>query len=262
MTFLIVVLALLATIVLGVFFHLWHQAKGKQELARSDWEGLMNRASYLQSCITLMALILGGGWGLYTWAIQWEEHKKNASEAELISLQINVSAHQEFPPKTNQRKEFFIAGKVIFKNTGTRRTTIRLADGPLFVSQIYSSKIGSGTLKHPNELTDQSEREAACDEARTRPERPLKVFLSRPSVDGRPDIEVQAEIRPGEEDEFHFILRVQHRGTYAVIFSSEISEDEEKRAQPIPENLGPCIDKNRKPMKPRWESAAAFVEVK
>lgn len=65
------------------------------------------------------------------------------------------------------------------------------------------------------------------------------------------------EIRPGEEDQFHFIVRVKNRGTYALIFSSI---DEESKARPLPEDLGPCVPSTKDPMKPRWESSASFVE--
>lgn len=204
---------------------------------------------------------------MYTWLTQ--------SYEQMPGVQINIKAQQEHPPEG--RGLFFIGGDITIKNAGTKRTRLRLADGPLFVALVEEpDKAPTGTTaQDPKNFTAKE-----CSDGKLSLEHnPHRFWLSRPKADGRADIELQDEIRPGEEDVFHFLVRVQKAGTYAVMFSSELPTGEETYAWPYEEDQGSCAQKqpsnrwtkfwttlffipNRdNGPHPRWESAASFVNV-
>lgn len=252
----VVLTSVTSVLVIMTYIGIWRRAKSKNDLLQSDWTKLKDIASYIQSCVTVLVLFLGAGWAVYTWKTQWDDHK----ESEKAALQVNISAHQEYPPGTTPKNTFFIGGDIVIKNAGASRTKIGLADGPLFVARVHSSKsIPAGTLRDPKNPQDV---EAACTEGKIQFDPSQRFWLSRPLVNDpqRPDIELQDEIRPGEEDVFHFVVKVTGPGTYAIIFSSALTDQEEKDALPYPPANSLCPDARKSPH-PRWESAAYFVEV-
>lgn len=239
---LIVFFALLAVSVLFTYWYMWFKRR-KQD--STNLEKLTDKASYLQSCITVVALIIGAGWVVYTWKIQWEDHLQSTKAA----IQIEISASQARPPK---EQGLFIAGDITIKNAGTRTEILHFNEGPLFVAKVNSIPIFDATRP----VTE------SCNDDRVVLGTSKRFWLSRPQVPAQPDprpyIELGDEIRPGVTDVFHFLIRVAEPGTYALMLSLDVPSKESQG--PEVEFDNPC-DRKKPKYQNRWESPAAFVAV-
>lgn len=251
MIFMIVLLTLAAAALIAVHIGMWLSTKGKKNLAPGGWTDLKDMSSYVQSCITVVVLILGAGWAVYTWKTQWDDHKESeqrTQEGEKAAIEIEISAKQITPPNTKPNNGWFIGGDITIKNAGTRTEWLKFDKGPLFVARIKSIPNFNKEPKGTN----------PCEERKLILDTPKAFWLSRPQISDRPDIEVGDEIRPGATDVYHFLINVAQPGTYAVILSLDVPSKESQG--PALEFYNPCDHRTLK-YQNRWESSAFFVEV-
>lgn len=222
---------------------------------RDNLTALNAASSHIKDFATVMALLIGALWALYTWYAQWRDHLASVAPG----LQERVFAKQIYPVGTSRNDGLFIGGCVAIKNAGNKLEYLPLADAPLFVAQVKSESIPVGIDSLPTQASDGS----GCKNGRLELDTPKRFVFSRPVIDGRQNIFLGDQIRPGVTEVFHFMVKVTKPGVYAVLFSAKQPEEKEHwDTENGPTEWGACEDK-RKEVKQqfRWESPTYFVEV-
>ncbi len=120
------------------YVRIWLSAEAKKDFTGFGFDNitaLKDASSYLQSGVTVLILIGGAGWGLYTWFLQNESHRASlapAIEVRIFAEQVTLQNQQEFlsedkglVDKGNTR---LIKGFVTIKNVGTQKTGVQLCE--------------------------------------------------------------------------------------------------------------------------------------
>lgn len=204
-----------------------------------NFEKFKNLSAGLQSIAAIVALAIAAAWAWYTWGIQRQDRRQSLFPA----IEITISAKQETSIRVNRSNERLIRGCITIRNVGTQTTIIPLTEwdkpksdksrqathGPIFIAKAKPTK--------KNKMQFGEEQ---------------ILWLSKPVAAGRPDIELQDEIRPQATDHYEFLAWVREPGIYAVMFSTGLDETEIKRMR----DAGIDVDYDW-----RWEQTT-FVKVK
>lgn len=184
---------------------------------KSSWN-IQYMLACIQSFLAVLALLFANGW--------WTTYQS--------ALEITLTANQD---KEWDGGEYLIRGEIKIKNVGLKSANLNMENGALFIAPVQSIPEGVDAQARENQ------------NGKIRLGKSKKIWLSRPCVDDltRPNIEYEDQFRPGATDVFHFMLKVQQPGTYAILFSPA----------PNPEEKGTVPGVSN----PRWEPPTIFVDV-
>jgi hypothetical protein len=284
------------------YFVVWRNQGKRNNTSMLQWKGpenIKDAASYYQSGVTVIILVAGACWGIYTWNIQYSGYKESLAPA----LEVRISACQKeiILQDALLDKDFLIKypraqlidGFVSVKNVGSLKTTLQTcecvhsvkdditnSDRDIFSGLCEVPKYGRTPRESIPSCIKQSQSKAGeaaqakgpivisrvyIKDARMQFVQTGRFWLTRSSVDNRPDVLPYDEIRPQAEDKFEFVVSVPEPGLYAVMFTSPLDDEELDRMK----GLGPDnealehmtkADQDERGWRLRWD-ATTFVEV-
>jgi hypothetical protein len=154
------IITLVSVLLVGsAYVTIWFRAKAKNVFAGFECKNLTELKDvslFLQGGVTVLILIIGAGWGLYTWAIQNQNYRANqeaerkkeianqvAEKHKYISsvapaLEVRIFAQEstsryrnsvfEDRFRTEHPRARLITGWVSIKNVGAQKTNVRLCE--------------------------------------------------------------------------------------------------------------------------------------
>lgn len=161
----------------------------------ANHEKLKNMAGAIQSFIVSIAIVIGGGWGLYKFTIL----------EDVVSLDIQIKASQIVDP-TSSRPVVLVVVKV--KNNGSRHIRLDLSKNPLLIQRVHI--LDSGELVAKNTW------------------KPLFYSKLMDNYDDYTFIQSQG-VAPKSIKAITFLQELDVPGTYFINFQSPIQQHHEDK---------------------------------
>jgi hypothetical protein len=153
-------------------------------------ERFKDLSAAVQSCVVSIAVLVGGGWTLYTFIATDEAEQARRRLFQQAQILIKITA--SYLPF--EEKKHCIASVVAITNTGTRDVFLDYSNGPYSVAKVAFDARGNSSLG---------------------PELRQKSLFSQSRV-----------LRSGETVEYPFFVRVEEPGVYVVRFQVPLPEKE------------------------------------
>jgi hypothetical protein len=156
----------------------------------SPHEGFKNLAAGIQSWIISIAVLVGGGWTLYTFVVL--EATKRAEKELFTQAQVNIKVHAR--QEALESGEPCMVAIVEVTNTGGRNVFLDYSEKPLVVKRVSFDQAGHSSSRE---------------------------VLRQPNISAASRV-----LRAGESVQYPFLILIQEPGMYIVQFEVPLPKAE------------------------------------